>query len=272
MELGIYEQIINQLFEEKISSIDHSRFYIGERLIKKDEVAKLLSMYLTSIFEQVLSDVVDVDEEEGPTDLSVKKGLDLANAIIRKLVSEFHVDSGNLLSAQAKILTAVIDKTKSDYPDLAKRLEEIMPMKGLVNGELFTGKGMKLYTELQKEIVSADEIRLMVSFIKKHGLALILPQLKEFTNRGGKLKIITTTYMQATDYEAVIQLVALKNTEIKITYDTTSERLHAKAYIFLRNTGFNTAYIGSSNISEQALDTGAEWNVKVTQMEQPSSL
>ena len=70
MELGIYEQIINQLFEEKISSIDHSRFYIGERLIKKDEVAKLLSMYLTSIFEQVLSDVVDVDEEEGPTDLS----------------------------------------------------------------------------------------------------------------------------------------------------------------------------------------------------------
>ena len=269
MELGIYEQIINQLFEEKISSIDHSRFYIGERLIKKDEVAKLLSMYLTSIFEQVLSDVVDVDEEEGPTDLSVKKGLDLANAIIRKLVSEFHVDSGNLLSAQAKILTAVIDKTKSDYPDLAKRLEEIMPMKGLVNGELFTGKGMKLYTELQKEIVSADEIRLMVSFIKKHGLALILPQLKEFTNRGGKLKIITTTYMQATDYEAVIQLVALKNTEIKITYDTTSERLHAKAYIFLRNTGFNTAYIGSSNISEQALDTGAEWNVKVTQMEQP---
>lgn len=269
MELGIYEQIINQLFEEKISSIDHSRFYIGERLIKKDEVAKLLSMYLTSIFEQVLSDVVDVDEEEGPTDLSVKKGLDLANAIIRKLVSEFHVNSGNLLSAQAKILTAVIDKTKSDYPDLAKRLEEIMPMKGLVNGELFTGKGMKLYTELQKEIVSADEIRLMVSFIKKHGLALILPQLKEFTNRGGKLKIITTTYMQATDYEAVIQLVALKNTEIKITYDTTSERLHAKAYIFLRNTGFNTAYIGSSNISEQALDTGAEWNVKVTQMEQP---
>lgn len=269
MELGIYEQIINQLFEEKISSIDHSRFYIGERLIKKDEVAKLLSMYLTNIFEQVLSDVVDVDEEEGPTDLSVKKGLDLANAIIRKLVSEFHVDSGNLLSAQAKILTAVIDKTKSDYPDLAKRLEEIMPMKGLVNGELFTGKGMKLYTELQKEIVSADEIRLMVSFIKKHGLALILPQLKEFTNRGGKLKIITTTYMQATDYEAVIQLVALKNTEIKITYDTTSERLHAKAYIFLRNTGFNTAYIGSSNISEQALDTGAEWNVKVTQMEQP---
>ena len=273
MKIGIYEQIINQLFEEKISSIDQNRFYIGKRVIKKDEVAKLLSMYLTSIFEQVLSDMVDIndetDEEDEQKDSSVKRGLELANSIIRKLVNEFHLDSGNLVSAQAKILTAVIDKTQSDYPDLAKRLEEMMPMKGLINGALFTGKGMKMYTELQKEIASADEIRLMVSFIKKRGLALILPRLKEFTNRGGQLKVITTTYMQATDYDAIIQLSSLKNTEIKITYDVSSERLHAKAYVFLRDTGFNTAYIGSSNISEQALDTGAEWNVKVTQMEQP---
>ena len=273
MKIGIYEQIINQLFEEKISSIDQNRFYIGERVIKKDEVAKLLSMYLTSIFEQVLSDMVDIndetDEEDEQKDSSVKRGLELANSIIRKLVNEFHLNSGNLVSAQAKILTAVIDKTQSDYPDLAKRLEEMMPMKGLINGALFTGKGMKMYTELQKEIASADEIRLMVSFIKKRGLALILPRLREFTNRGGQLKVITTTYMQATDYDAIIQLSSLKNTEIKITYDISSERLHAKAYVFLRDTGFNTAYIGSSNISEQALDTGAEWNVKVTQMEQP---
>ena len=273
MKIGIYEQIINQLFEEKISSIDQNRFYIGERVIKKDEVAKLLSMYLTSIFEQVLSDMVDIndetDEEDEQKDSSVKRGLELANSIIRKLVNEFHLNSGNLVSAQAKILTAVIDKTQSDYPDLAKRLEEMMPMKGLINGALFTGKGMKMYTELQKEIASADEIRLMVSFIKKRGLALILPRLREFTNRGGQLKVITTTYMQATDYDAIIQLSSLKNTEIKITYDVSSERLHAKVYVFLRDTGFNTAYIGSSNISEQALDTGAEWNVKVTQMEQP---
>ncbi len=279
MKVGIYEQIINQLFEEKLSSLDKTRFYIGERVIERCEVAKLLSMYLTNIFEQMLTNVTDIDDgydEENDENNknnknrdSVKKGIDLANSIILKLVNEFHLESGNLLSAQAKILTAVFDKTQLDYPDFAKRLKEIMPLKGLVNGALFTGKGMKMYTELQKEIVSADEIQLMVSFIKKRGLSLILPQLKTFTNRGGKLKVITTTYMQATDYDAVIQLAALKNTEIKITYDTTYERLHAKAYIFLRETGFNTAYIGSSNISEQALDMGAEWNVKVTQMEQP---
>lgn len=255
MKLGIYEQIINQLFEKKISSLDQNRFYIGERTIKENEVAKLLSMYLGGIFEQMLMDVVDTatdieGNEEVTKTHALKKSINLTNAIIGKLVKDFHLESGNLVSTQAKILTAVIDKTQSNYPNLSKRLEEIMPIKGLVNGELFTGKGVKLYTELQKEICSANEIRLMVSFIKKRGLALLLPQLKEFTNRGGLLKVITTTYMKATDFEAVKQLAALKNTEIKITYDEISERLHAKAYVFLRETGFNTAYIGSSNMSE----------------------
>ena len=55
LKQGRYEQIINQLFEEKISSIDRTRFYIGERFVEKSEVAKLLSMYLTNIFEQILS-------------------------------------------------------------------------------------------------------------------------------------------------------------------------------------------------------------------------
>lgn len=274
MKLGIYEQIINQLFEMKISSIDQTRFYIGKRSIQKNEAVKLLSMYLSNIFEQILMDTIDTtadieENEEVAKTCAIEKGINLTNSIISKLVKDFHIESGNLVSAQAKILTAIIDRTQSDYPDLSKRLEEIMPIKGLVNGELFTGKGIKLYTELQKEISSANEIRLMVSFIKKRGLALLLPQLKEFTNRGGLLKVITTTYMKATDFEAVKLLAALKNTEIKITYNETSERLHAKAYIFLRETGFNTAYIGSSNMSQQALDTGAEWNIKVTQIEQP---
>lgn len=277
MITGIYEQIINQLFAQKVAKADRDRFFIGTRSIEPSEVVKLLSMYLSNLFEQVLIDVVqipmeddDSEEEPIPNNDAVAKGIAIANAIIKKLSQEFQLDSGNLISAQAEILTAVIDRTKNDYPDLALRLKEIMPIKGLVNGELFTGKGeIKMYTELQKEIATADEIQLMVSFIKLRGLNLILPQLTEFTEHGGTLKVITTTYMQATDYEAVRRLSQLKNTQIKITYDTTAERLHAKAYIFLRHTGFNTAYVGSSNLSEQAINTGTEWNVKVTQMEQP---
>lgn len=266
LEHGLYEQVLNKLFEAKIAEVDRERYYIGEREINKEEVSKLLSMYLATIFEQHLSNTTKPNSSIE----DVSNEIELANSIIKKLVKEFHLDDGNLISSQAKILTAVIDKTQSSYPDIAQKLEEIRPLMGLTQGALFTGKGgISLYTELQKEIVSADEICLMISFIKKRGLKLLLDQLKEFTDNGGKLKVITTTYMQATDFEAIKLLSTLKNTEIKITYDNTSERLHAKAYIFIRKTNFDTAYVGSSNLSEQALDTGAEWNIKITKAEQP---
>lgn len=276
MITGIYEQILNDLFEKKILQADPDKYFIDYREIKKQEAAQLLSLYLLNIIEPLISEIINSstsDEENNDTGSGyVQKGIAFTNAIIQKLVNDFHIDTGNLVSIKAKILTAVIDKTREDYPDLSKHIEQIIPMKGLVNGALFTGNGIQMYTELQREIQTADEIHLLVSFIKKSGLSLIFPQLKEFTEKGGHLKVITTTYMQATDYEAIVKLANLKNTEVKITYDVTNERLHAKVYIFKRKTGFGTAYIGSSNLSHAAMTSGSEWNIKITQIEQPSMM
>ena len=74
------------------------------------------------------------------------------------------------------------------------------------------------------------------------------------------MRIITTTYCGATQAKAIEQLAALPNTEIRISYNTDIERLHAKSYIFVRNSGMNTAYIGSSNLSKSAQTEGLEYN------------
>lgn len=262
---GVYEQIINRLFLLKLNKVDAERFYIGKKLISKDDAVHILSKYLQHLIEVAF---IGTPEDQG-----VDKYNEFVNSVIRTLGKEFNVDDTDLdlVDAQKSILTAVIDRTNCEYPDIEKHLRAITPVTSLSRSALFFGgRGpADMESELNKEILCADEICWVVSFIKTSGLNLLWNSLKKFTSEGKCLRIITTTYTGATDYDAIARLATLPNTEIKISYDGTQDRLHAKSYIFIRNSGFHTAYIGSSNLSSYALKDGKEWNFKATQFELP---
>ena len=266
---GIYEQIINQLFRHKLETYDKAIYHIGAKEIGREEAIVYLSRYLYAIIQNLITELTNTED-------GVKRSIQLINDIIKKLGTEFQMEhyEDNLIDASHSILTCIIDKTACDYPDIQKYIQQITPVTNLTQSTLLIGGNyaISMISELRKEILSADEIKFLVSFIKKSGINAMLPELKKFTHSGRKLKIITTTYIAATEYKAIECLAQLPNTQIKISYNNDFDRLHAKSYIFLRNTGFHTAYIGSSNISKAALEEGTEWNVKVTQVELPHIL
>lgn len=263
MNQGIYEELITQLVSEKLKELDKDKFFLKKSLIGKEEASRVLSKHLS----KTLKHAFEIIKGENKIEQQIR----IANKIIRLLKEELNKQEfrEDLISIEGEILKAVFSKTDAHFSNLDLHLKEITPYTTLTQSELFTGGngGLSLESELKKEILSSNQINLLVSFIKFKGIIILEKELKEFTERGGKLKVITTTYIGATDYKAIQLLARLSNTEVKISYNTGNERLHAKAYLFYRNSGFHTAYIGSSNFSRSALTDGLEWNLKVTTKE-----
>lgn len=263
---GIYETLITEVLQRRLEKLQ-SEFYIQRQPLDASEAALYLSRFLGFILESALDALPDEDDR-------IARQIEISNALIRWL-ADYVKDvelSENLIESQGQILTALFAKNNPVVADLKAHVAKITPLTGLSQSELFTGSnvGLSLESELKREILSCDEIWWLVSFIKWTGIRVFAEELKDFTGSGRKLRVITTSYMGATDQSAVEFLAALPNTEIKLSYNTTQERLHAKAYIFLRNTGYDTGYIGSSNISRSALTNGLEWNLKVTTQEIPN--
>jgi superfamily II DNA or RNA helicase len=263
MNQRIYEEIITQLVSEKLKSIDNEKFYLKKSIIDKEETSSILSKHLSKTLKHAFQLIKG--------DNKVEKQIEIANKVIRLLKDELNKNEfdKDIINIKGEILKAVFSKTDAHFSNLDLRLKEITPYTRLTHSHLFTGgsDNLSLESELKKEILSSNQINLLVSFIKFKGIIILEKELREFTERGGKLKVITTTYIGATDYKAIQLLSKLPNTEVKISYNTANERLHAKAYLFYRNTGFHTAYIGSSNFSRSALTDGLEWNLKVTTKE-----
>lgn len=272
---GLYEKVINSSLFEELAQLQEKYQEISD--LDPAEAAKVLSQYVGQLVERGLKIVYD---KGGGMDCQVN----LVNNIIATLSENTKEQDFSSFSVKlyedsekkkAKQLFSLYDRRNNLLAfDTKSRPKVTRPVTSLAQSSLFTGAvhEPQMYTELKKEIASCNRIDMLVSFIKWSGLRLIIEDLRTFTQNGGKLRVITTSYMGATEIKAVTELSKLPNTEIKFSYNTKTTRLHAKAYVFYRDTGYTTAYVGSSNLSNAAMSSGLEWNVKITRQDLPETL
>jgi superfamily II DNA or RNA helicase len=248
LKKGIYELVIDEQLQKTISE---SSDEITRLPIDKGETFDVLSTYLQ---QQISKTLHSLSGDE------LDKQIDIANKIVNILRdAQSDIEQNKLHGANQ--LLEVRDKFRPAYlrPDTPLSRSCLLAR---------TKSDPTLLSQIKKEISSANRIDIICSFIKWSGLRCMVDELKEFTNNpDNKLRVITTSYMGATDLKAVEFFRELPNTEVKLSYDRDKTRLHAKAFIFHRETNFSTAYIGSANISNAALTEGLEWNVKISQYE-----
>ena len=141
-------------------------------------------------------------------------------------------------------------------------LEEYRP-KLLVNDYV---SGQKVLTNIMKELNNCDEFFFSVAFITQSGVTVLLNTLKELEERNIRGKVVASQYLNFTNPKALEKLLQFKNIELRMVVDGN---LHAKGYIFKKQEHY-TFIVGSSNLTQEALTSNKEWNIKVSSMEKGS--
>lgn len=134
------------------------------------------------------------------------------------------------------------------------------------NKLIINSKQTNLLSELKKNLKECERFYFSVAFINYSGLQLLLDTLKEIETKGVKGKIITTTYLNFTEPKALEKIQEFKNIDLKVFIANKDIGFHTKAYIFENKDNYKII-IGSSNITQSALKSNIEWNVRIISKE-----
>lgn len=247
---GLYDQLITNLIDDEISDFD---------LVKREVVE---NEKLQSYLVQLLSRSVDDALGEMPSD---SEKIVLANKILEAVDS-----SERLLDvSKAERLIALVRQATSDRRWVSQSPSTPLSQLGLITN---SNHRLNMSSELKLEMRSSNSVDILMSFVKKKGISILADELGKLRERGVQVRLLTTVYTGATDKAAIDLLTKELGVEVRINYNADQSHLHAKAWLFRRDTGFSTAYVGSSNISGPALTDGLEWNVRLSQVASPGIL
>nr|WP_272955416.1 DEAD/DEAH box helicase [Pedococcus badiiscoriae] len=249
---GLYEQLITHEWQERLSASKGR--HLGSGNLDEADVPEVLARHVRAVVLRTLRD------ERNP-----ERRVHLVNDILEQLqapqdrvVAARHLLSVSDVPAPGRAARSFTERPSTPLSDAAL----------LTNAQGEPGMGH----EIRAELASADQVDVIMAFVKWYGLRLFEDHFKALAERGIPLRVITTTYMGATEREALDRLVRDFGAKVKVQYDSQRTRLHAKAWLFRRNTGFDTAYVGSSNLSRAAMLDGVEWNVRLSSVATPALL
>jgi len=234
---GIYDEIVTSSLRTEIEALPRT-LRAQTQTVSASDAMEYLARYIDQRVRQRLHDVVRSENDQ--------ETLVEASRILREIGSSDAVES-TILEA---IVDAVVERTPRPVIPLSQS--------ALVTND----QGLNYHAVLRSELASADRVDFICPFIGNQGLNLILDLLSAF---GVRLRVVTTTYLGATNQRA-LERIASTGAQVKIVYERSDQKtaLHAKAWIFHRDSGFTTATVGSSNLSPRALVDGLEWNIRLS--------
>ncbi len=259
---GLYDLLVTDSLVERLREGEFAARELNDA--DQERLAEALGVQLSKLLGEI----------EGEGRDKVLRQLELVNALLADLrgrsravgLDSVAAQLVDAIAAPPRILTCV---GRADPVPEA-------PEMGLAVPWLFTaGKGSpSLLQEIRRELAACDGVDILVSFITMSGVRKLLDVFHRITAAGSggvgqtRIRILTTTYTGATEARALDELARLPGCEVRVSMDGRRTRLHAKAWIFHRKSGFGATYVGSANLSGAALTGGLEWTVKLTQRAQ----
>lgn len=260
LRTGLYEQIITLALSKELREMG-STYVIERGELDPVEAPDRIALYLASLVRRAV----------GSLDKKTRShvGADLVRRVVALLQEQSDaVDNTDAVSDTVDLLQAVLSRRPDgESPSIETPATPLLDTTLLTNapGEPHIG------FQLKSEIDSADGIDVLMAFVRQTGIRPLIDPLRRHVEAGRRLRLLTTTYTGSTELAALKALQQI-GADIRVSYDTSGTRLHAKAWLFHRESGFSTGYIGSSNLTHSAQVSGLEWNVRIAGARNPDLL
>ena len=259
---GLYESLLTESLSRELESIDSRALVVKTRNLHPAEASDRLALHLGKVIISALSSIDDKDR--------VEVGIRLVRELIETIdqsISRAEVGEDQVLLT-SEVLSSILRRNPDGSPlEMSEPLTPLLDTTLLTNARGEPRVGAQILTEIE----SADRIDVVMAFVRKSGIRPFLEKLRQHCERStitASLRVLTTTYTGSTELEALNILHKL-GADIRVSYDSSSTRLHAKAWHFHRDSGASTAYIGSSNLTYSAQESGIEWNVRISGLRNP---